>query len=162
MLLNHENHNDLFIGAKMDNLNSYNCFHSVLFDVLNTFFGEKSFLLINNRWQFFYNAFFQKYSDDHRVLGEHPLLYDKVHLNMLALELNINVKVHKLPGSVEQLREYVVRDGYAIIFADMYILNKSIIKKRGKCVTTIVITEINDLLVRFITYDSQKKIIVLT
>lgn len=128
-----------------------------MFDVLGLSLGEKVHLLINNRWQFFYNKSLQNYSDDHRMLGEYPLPFDEAHLYGLAVELGIKVNIINVSCNMSNLKEYITRDGYVVIFANMYMLINNSSVKSKKCVTTILINEINDLYVKFNFYDNQIK-----
>lgn len=136
-------------------MKSYNCFYSALFDVLSLSLDKKAHLLINNRWQFFYNKLFQYYSDDHRILGEYPLLYDESHLHVLDVELGIKIKFLNLSCGLKELKKYIAKDGYVVIFANLYMLMDTISSKSKTCVTTILLNEINDLYVKFISYDKQ-------
>lgn len=142
-------------------LNSYNCFHSALFDMLSSSFGEDGHLLINNRWQFFYNKCLVHYSDDNRILGEYQLLFDSEHLNRLAMELGIKVNISNSINNMSELKEKIHKEGYAVVFANLCLLSDNAQTKDRKCVTTVLIDEIDENYVSINLYDTKigKKII---
>ena len=83
------------------------------------------------------------------------MLYDETHLHVLDVELGIKVKFLNLSCDFKELKEYIAKDGYVVIFANLYMLMDNITSKSKTCVTTILINEINDLYVKFISYDNQ-------
>lgn len=117
-------------------MNSYNCFYSALYELLEPYYLDKTSLLIHNRWQFFYKNSLT-YSDDRRFVGESPMLYDEYHCDSLYRHLNIAVDIRpgETPGKICEL---LGTQGSVLIFADKCrLLSPKISAERGRCVTTV-------------------------
>jgi hypothetical protein len=136
-------------------MKSYNCFYSALFDVLEPSYQKNTSLLINNRWQFFYNTN-KNYSDDRRILGEYPLLFDSFHLEQLYDIYNIQIQLIKVKNGFNELSEYIQRDGHVIVFANKHVLSGLYkTSQEGRCVTTIKIDNFKRNNINYSVFDSN-------
>lgn len=139
-------------------MKSYNCFYSALFNILEPQFQEDTNLLINNRWQFFYNPSIE-YSDDMRIVGEHPLPFDITHIERLRTAYNINIQMIKVKGGLDELLENIQKNSYVIVFANKYLLNglyKTLPEKR--CVTTIKIDSLQQDMIHYSVFDNNMSV----
>ena len=119
-------------------LNSYNCFYSALYDILEPHFTINTHLLINNRWQFFFNPK-SDYTDDLRPVGELPLLYDEKHLDLLKDILNIDVRiVKKNKASLDDFLQIVDVVPVIIFVNKIHLIACNSIRLR-RCVSTIMV-----------------------
>jgi len=140
-------------------MKSYNCFYSALFDMLEPKYQENTALLINNRWQFFYNTN-NDYSDDRRIIGEYPLPFDNVHLKKLFDMCNIDIQIFNAEMGLDQLYEFFYKNKFAIVFVNRNNLRKNLdVPPNGRCVTTIRINELRSDYVSYSTFDDDTPII---
>lgn len=124
-------------------MDSYNCFYSALYYMLEQCCPGASKLLINNRWQFFYSQT-DKYSDDFRFVGEFPLLYDKAHLALLKEQVGVNVSFSNMDN--ENSANFFHRLGTKneILFVNKaYIIAEQLLLKKRNCVTTVIAKRVN-------------------
>lgn len=125
-------------------MKSYNCFYSALFEVLEQYFFEKTHLLINNRWQFFYKKS-DTYTDDRRILGEWPLLFDDWHLKQLYERVGINIIFKKcMVNSINSFLNETKKVPVIMFVNKMNILTNLSAQLENKCVTTIIVNEANN------------------
>ncbi|MCL2050352.1 MAG: hypothetical protein FWG91_01275 [Lachnospiraceae bacterium] len=137
----------------MNNLKSYNCFHSALGNILEQYCFNKTHLLINNRWQFFYRSACE-YSYDKRMLGEWPLLYDEKHLGHLREEIGINISFEKVADSSMKYFLERVKAKPTILFVNKFLLmDKPSVVSGKRCVSTIIVKSVNENIFHCDTFD---------
>lgn len=136
-------------------MKSYNCFYSALYEVLEQYFFEKTHLLINNRWQFFYKKS-DVYTDDTRIIGEWPMLYHEWHLNKLYEKIGINIIfTNCLDSSINFFWERVKMVPVIIFVNKMNILTNSSSQLTHKCVSTVIVRKIKDRIICCQTFDNE-------
>jgi hypothetical protein len=134
-------------------LKSYNCFYSALFNILEPQFHEDTNLLINNRWQFFYNQS-GYYTDDKRMIGELPMLYDEVHLE--ALREKIGIQVSFIKNNNNFIESSIQTGNSKMLFINkMDLMANLTFSSTRRCVTTIIAEKINDRVFHCHTFDKD-------
>ncbi len=135
-------------------MKSYNCFYSALFEVLEDYFGEKTHFLINNRWQFFLRKD-SVYTDDKRMIGEWPMLYDRQHLYKLYEKMGISIIfTNCLDNSINTFLKN--EKSSVMMFANkMNILHNTSLKLEHKCVSTVIVKKRMDEFVYCQTFDNE-------
>ena len=134
--------------------NSYNCFHSALYDILSPHYKNNTNFLINNRWQFFYSPKTQ-YTDDLRIVGEWPMLFDKYYLNLLSDLTGIKVAIVKEEKSTFEDFLSICNAVPSVFFVNKVNLHSKSISVKRNCVTTIIIEDIKDNFFVCRTYDKD-------
>lgn len=134
--------------------NSYNCFYSAIFDILKPKFEKNTHLLINNRWQFFFNPKLD-YTDDLRPIGEHPILYDEKHFSMLKDALGIDIRLMRIKKSSLDDFKQVINQQPVIIFANKIYFVPNITIGLRRCVSTIMVKGNREENIICKTYDND-------
>lgn len=136
-------------------MKSYNCFYSALYDIIEKYYGNKTQLIINNRWQFFYRQS-ENYSDDKRMIGEWPMLYDESHLQALQEKLGIKILITKNLNCSQKAFLQIEKSKPKMLFVNkINLLFDSSLRQEHKCVSTIIIQNIRDKTFYCHTYDKE-------
>lgn len=135
-------------------MKSYNCFYSALFEVLEEYFGEKTHLLINNRWQFFLRKD-SVYTDDKRMIGEWPMLYDRQHLYKLYEKIGISIIITNcLDNSINTFLKNQ-KSSVMMFVNKINLLHNTSLKLEHKCVSTVIVKKRMDQFVYCQTFDNE-------
>lgn len=133
-------------------MKSYNCFYSALFDILEPLYHENTHLLLNNRWQFFYSIN-NDYTDDKRMIGEWPMLYDELHLKALKENFGINILFKKEKNSSLESFLRIGESASVLMFVNKYILKH--LQPTSRCTSTIIAKRLNDSIYHCKTFDND-------
>lgn len=110
--------------------------------------------LINNRWQFFYRQS-DDYSDDKRIIGELPMLYDDKHLKYMQEKIGIQVSfIKRSISSIESFEHGITANPTMLFINKMDFMTRPFNQMR-RCVSTIIANRLKENLFCCHTFDQD-------